>query len=334
MPEARLSVRNLTTVFHAGRGVLRAVDGTSFDVSSGQTVALMGDSGAGKSLVALSLLRLVPDPPGKVVAGEVQFRGRDLLKLPARDLCRVRGAEIAMIFQEPLAVLGASSSVGMQITQILRIHGMARGRRARDRALDVLHEVGISSPTETYAAFAHQLPGGTLRQVMIAMALVCSPALLLADEPTAGLDPTVRTWVLELLGRLRTERQTSILLITHDLDSVLQLSQRALVMHAGRIVESAPTAELFAAPRHPYTQGLLAAHASSAAHGQPRAPRLPMIGGLDPDLEIPAPGCRFAERCPKFAKRGDAICGEREPDLLPLGGEHAARCHFATEDRP
>ncbi len=252
-----LSVRDLVTTFRTDRAAVRAVDGVTFDIPEGATVGLVGESGCGKSVTALSILRLVPDPPGKVESGTITFRDRDLLALSEREMRGVRGDQISMIFQEPMTSLNPVYTVGSQIVEAIRLHRKVSRFAAHDRAVQMLKLVGIPAAEDTSRAYPHELSGGMRQRVMIAMALSCEPKLLIADEPTTALDVTIQAQILELLRRLQAEMGMSVLLITHDLGIVAEYASHVLVMYAGKIVESAPVADLFARPRHPYTLGLL-----------------------------------------------------------------------------
>ena len=322
-----LSVRDLVTTFRTERGVLRAVDQVSFDVHEGETVGLVGESGCGKSVTALSVLRLVPSPPGAVESGAVELAGRDLLRLPEREMQRIRGNDISMIFQEPMTSLNPVYTVGGQIVEAVRLHQKVSRGAAWDRAVAMLRAVGIASPDTTARAYPHQLSGGQRQRVMIAMALACEPRLLIADEPTTALDVTIQAQILELLARLRREREMSVVLITHDLGIVAEHADVVVVMYAGVVVERAPVKALFRSPRHPYTRGLLGSMPARAAAVPAGAnlgarKRLAAIEGVVPDLQALPPGCRFKDRCPFVV---DA-CRNAEPALLDTGDGHLARC--------
>jgi oligopeptide/dipeptide ABC transporter ATP-binding protein len=319
-----LRVRDLVTSFRTDTGPLRAVDGVSFDVPEGKTVGVVGESGCGKSVTSLSILRLVPSPPGRIESGTIELRGRDLTKLTEREMQGVRGNEISMIFQEPMTSLNPVYTVGAQIVEAIRLHQKKSRREAWDRATEMLRLVGIASPETNVRAYPHQLSGGQRQRVMIAMALACEPKLLIADEPTTALDVTIQAQILELLRSLQEKMKMSIMLITHDLGVVAEYAHHVLVMYAGKIVESAPTAELFARPRHPYTRGLLASlpTLNGAREGREKPTRLPTIEGMVPDLRQLPPGCRFAARCPMAI---DA-CTKEEPALADVGDGRASRC--------
>ncbi|RKG83844.1 ABC transporter ATP-binding protein [Corallococcus terminator] len=321
-----LDVRGLTTQLSLERGPVRAVDGVSFTVPPGGTLGVVGESGCGKSLTALSVMRLIPTPPGKVVAGEVLFRGQDLLRLPEPEMRRVRGRHVAMVFQEPMTSLNPVFTVGEQIGEGVRLHLKASRAQARERAVEMLRQVGIPAPGERVDAYPHQLSGGMRQRVMIAMALACDPALLIADEPTTALDVTIQAQILDLLKRLQTERHMAVMLITHDLGVVAGSCDAVVVMYAGRIVEQAPVRELFARPAHPYTAGLLRSipslhDAGAAVEGEKR--RLKAIPGMVPSLGALPSGCAFRDRC----DRASELCARVTPALEPKRGGQWAACH-------
>ncbi len=317
-----LAVRDLVTSFRTDRGALRAVDGVSFEVPEGATVGIVGESGCGKSVTALSILRLIPSPPGAIEGGAIEFRGNDLLKLSERAMRDIRGNEISMIFQEPMTSLNPVYTVGWQIVEAIRLHQKKSRREARARAIEMLRLVGIPSPETNVDSYPHQLSGGQRQRVMIAMALACEPSLLIADEPTTALDVTIQAQILELLRKLQSELGMSVLLITHDLGLIAEYTEHVLVMYAGRVVESAPVADLFRSPHHPYTRGLLGSlpRPGFAPGGGKR--RLVTIEGVVPDLRALPPGCRFADRCPMVI---DA-CRAKEPELEVAGSGRLARC--------
>jgi oligopeptide/dipeptide ABC transporter ATP-binding protein len=323
-PRAVLEVRDLETSFVTEGETARAVDGVSFDLFEGRTLGLVGESGCGKSATALSILRLVP-PPGRVTAGSIRLRGRELLALDEDEMRAVRGAEIAMVFQEPMSALNPVFTVGWQVAESLVVHRHLARSDAQARAVELLAEVGIADPALRARQYPHQLSGGMRQRAMIAMAMACGPAVLLADEPTSALDVTVQAQILELFGELQRKAGTALLLITHDLAVVAEAAERVAVMYAGRIVEHASALELFEAPRHPYTIGLLRSLPERTPRGRPLA----AIPGVVPSaLEWPS-GCRFRTRCP-LAR---AACAESEPALEPAGTEpgHLAACHFKEE---
>ncbi len=324
-----LRVRDLVTTFRSptdgARGV-RAVDGISFDVPEGTIVGLVGESGCGKSVTSLSILRLVPEPQGRIESGSIEFQGRDLLKLTEREMRAIRGDKISMIFQEPMTSLNPVYTVGSQIVEAVRLHRDSSRREAHARAVEMLRLVGIPAPEQTADRYPHELSGGMRQRVMIAMALSCDPSLLIADEPTTALDVTIQAQILELLKKLQREMKMSVLLITHDLGIVAEYTSHVLVMYAGRIVESAPVAQLFAHPRHPYTRGLLESLPRPRVAGEKRK-KLPAIEGMVPDLARLPVGCRFNTRCPMVVDK----CLREEPELLAVGPARASRCWRAEE---
>jgi len=319
-PAPLLSVRDLAVEFDTLDGRVRAVDGVSFDVMPDETLGLVGESGCGKTVTGLSLLRLVPRPPGRYAAGQVLLGGRDLLALPESELRDIRGREVAMIFQEPMTALNPVFTVGSQVTEVLRRHQGLGRRAARDEALALLKRVHIPEPERRIDEYPHQLSGGQRQRVMIAMALSCGPQLLVADEPTTALDVTTQAQVLEEIRGLQSELGMAMILVTHDLGVVAETCARVIVMYCGRIVESAPTDRLFSAPRHPYTAGLLA---SIPRIREEKLPELPVIPGRVPDLlHLPA-GCRFADRCPRVT----AECRAVDPPLRALEEGRLVACH-------
>jgi oligopeptide/dipeptide ABC transporter ATP-binding protein len=318
-----LSVSDLRTYFHTDRGVARAVDGVSFTVEPRETVGIVGESGCGKSVTSLSILRLIA-PPGRIEGGSrIEFEGRDLATLPEREMRRIRGNRIAMIFQEPMSALNPVFTVGDQIAEVARIHAGASRRDAWAKAVEMMRLTGIADPETRAKQYPHQLSGGMRQRVMIAMALVMGPALLIADEPTTALDVTIQAQILELLAELRARAGMSMLLITHDLGVIAETAQRVIVMYAGEVVEEAVVGELFARPHHPYTEGLLEA---MPRVGEQRE-RLTVIPGTVPPSTAWPAGCRFHDRCPYAWER----CAREHPPLYPLDGGHVSRCHLADE---
>jgi oligopeptide/dipeptide ABC transporter ATP-binding protein len=315
-----LEVRNLQTQFRTSAGIVRAVDGISYDVEEGETVALVGESGCGKSVSALSVMRLVSEPAGRIEGGEIVFKGRDLLKLSAEEMRLVRGREIAMIFQEPMTSLNPVLTIGRQITEGLEIHLGMTPEASRGRALELLGMVGISDPQRRLDQYPHHFSGGMRQRMMIAMALACNPSLILADEPTTALDVTIQAQILELMRDLSRRLGVAMLIITHNLGVVARYADRVNVMYAGRIIERASAAELYANPRHPYTLGLLR---SVPRLDEPRRTRLAPIEGQPPDLtQLPA-GCAFTPRCAYRVER----CEREVPALEPIGGAaHLSAC--------
>ncbi|MCV0384748.1 MAG: ABC transporter ATP-binding protein [Erythrobacter sp.] len=327
---ALLEVRDLYTQFRTAHGVVRAVDGVSFKVEAGETVGLVGESGCGKSVTALSVMRLVPSPPGRIESGEILLEGKQLLDMSDAEIRRVRGREIAMVFQDPMTSLNPVMTIGHQISEALRLHLGHSRRQAMSRAVELLELVGIPAPGSRVGDYPHQFSGGMRQRVMIAMALSCNPKLVLADEVTTALDVTIQAQILDLLGSLAGGSGTAFVVITHDLGVVAGMTQRVHVMYGGRIVESAPTAELFDRPRMPYTWGLLR---SVPRLDEERKQRLVPIEGAPPDLAAPPPGCRFEPRCQY--RRG--ICATKEPELLTIdtgsGASHETRC-WGTQPVP
>ncbi len=319
-----LEVRNLTTEFLTRGGVVRAVDGVSWDVAEGETVALVGESGCGKSVSALSVMRLVEAPAGRIVGGQVRFKGRDLLTLSEEEMRRVRGREIAMVFQEPMTSLNPVLTIGRQLTEGLEIHlGMTR-EQARQRAAELLATVGIPDPARRLAQYPHQFSGGMRQRMVIATALACHPSLILADEPTTALDVTIQAQILELMRDLSRRFGVAMLIITHNLGVVARYADRVNVMYAGRIVERGTARELYRRPRHPYTLGLLR---SVPRLDEPRRARLDPIEGQPPDLTRLPHGCAFAPRCAFRVER----CLAERPVLAPAGGEgHVSACWEAA----
>ncbi len=331
--EPLLEIRDLVTEFRTEHGPVRAVDGVSFAIPRRGTLGVVGESGCGKSVTALSIMRLVASPPGRIASGEIRYAGRDLLALSAAEMRAIRGNRIAMIFQEPMTSLNPVFTVGDQVGEAVRLHQGKSRREARAIAIEMFELVGIPSPATRVDDYPHQLSGGMRQRVMIAMALACKPDLLIADEPTTALDVTIQAQILDLLRKLQAELGMSILLITHDLGVVAETCDEVVVMYAGRIVERAPTATLFAAPRHPYTAGLLRSLPGTPAfaggpHAGPgaRRARLQEIPGMVPALHERPVGCKFAERCPRV----EAKCRAEEPALVPLGVSHV-RCHLPLD---
>lgn len=319
-----LDVRNLQTHFFTRNGVVSAVDDVSFSVGAGETLGIVGESGCGKSVTSLSIMRLIPSPPGKIVGGQILLRTggteRDLVKLDDADLRKVRGNEIAMIFQDPMTSLNPVYTVGNQLCEPLMLHLNLGKKEAEERAIDLLKRVGIPGAEERYHAYPHQFSGGMRQRVMIAMALACNPKVLIADEPTTALDVTIQAQILDLMIGLNRDFGTAIVLITHDLGVVAEVCQRVVVMYAGKVVEEATADDLFTAPEHPYTVGLLS---SIPKLGDSVKERLVPIGGLPPDLLNPPTGCRFAPRC----SRRKAKCAE-PPPLVSVGEGRKAACWF------
>jgi oligopeptide/dipeptide ABC transporter ATP-binding protein len=318
-----LSVRDLRTSFHTAAGLARAVDGVSFDVQPHETVGIVGESGCGKSVTSLSILRLI-ERPGRIEPGSrIEFEGRDLLAASESAIRAIRGNRISMIFQEPMTSLNPVFTVGDQIAEVARVHARASRREAWDRAVAMLQTVGIPAPAQRAREYPHQLSGGMRQRVMIAMALMMNPALLIADEPTTALDVTIQAQILELLADLQARSGMSVLLITHDLGVIAEVATRVIVMYAGEVVEEASVDALFSSAHHPYTEGLLSA---MPRMGEDRERLTVIPGTVPPPTRWPA-GCRFHDRCPYAWDR----CAAEHPPLYQLGTGHVSRCHLAEE---
>ncbi len=316
-----LEVTNLRTHFQTRAGLVRAVDGVSFHLDKGELLGLVGESGCGKSITALSVMRLI-SPPGKIVGGEITFDEKNLLKLSEAEMRAIRGDDIAMIFQDPMTSLNPVFTVGEQIAEALRLHRRLSRRAAREAAIEAMREVSIPDPARRVDDYPHQLSGGMRQRVMIAMALACDPKLLIADEPTTALDVTIQAQILELLDGLRRNRELAVLLITHDLGVVAEVADRVAVMYTGRIVEESPVEELFARPKHPYTEGLLRSVPKLTVADVARPTRLETIEGVVPSPTDLPPGCHFAPRCPHRMPR----CTEEDIPLYQLEGDVKVRC--------
>jgi peptide/nickel transport system ATP-binding protein len=323
---ALLEIENLQTHFRTPEGVNRAVDGVSFTVEAGETVAIVGESGCGKSVTAGSVLRLIPEPPGKI-KGSIRFEGVDLLKLDERAMRDIRGNQISMVFQEPMTSLNPVLTVGRQIGETLRLHQGLGREAAERRVVEMLRLVGIAEPERRAREYPHQLSGGMRQRVMIAIALACNPKLLIADEPTTALDVTIQAQILDLMSELKQRVGAAIILITHDLGVVAEIAERVLVMYAGRKVEEARVSELFRSPRHPYTQGLLGALPRLGSSINDKATRLVEIPGAVPSLKQRIAGCVFASRC-ALARE---VCRQVPPALELKAPGHLAACHFASK---
>jgi peptide/nickel transport system ATP-binding protein len=323
---ALLEIENLQVHFRTPDGVNRAVDGVSFYVNERETLAVVGESGCGKSVTAMSILRLIQEPPGKV-AGSIRFQGQELLKLSEREMRSIRGNDISMIFQEPMTSLNPVLAVGRQLGETLRLHQGLDKNAAEARAVEMLALVGIPEPRRRVREYPHQLSGGMRQRVMIAIALACNPKLLIADEPTTALDVTIQAQILDLMKDLKRRVGAAIVLITHDLGVVAEVAERVIVMYAGRKVEEAPVAELFRNPRHPYTQGLLGAVPKLGSSLTGAATRLAEIPGLVPNMKQRIEGCVFASRC---ALATD-LCRQAAPALEAKAQQHFAACHYAPK---
>ncbi len=330
-----LRIRDLAVSFSTYGGVLRALDGVSFDVDQGRVVALVGESGCGKSATALSILRLLASPPARLDRGEIRFEGRDLLHLSEREMRGVRGARIGMVFQDPMTALNPVYTIGFHLIEAIQLHRKVSRKEAQAQALKDLARVGFPDPVARFNSYPHELSGGMRQRVLIAVALACSPALLIADEPTTALDATIQAQILELLRELRQELGMSLLLIAHDLGVVASIADEVVVLYAGVVVERGPTASLLRSPAHPYTQALLRSlpptgKAAYRVRGK-KGRSLPTIEGTLPDLRSPPPGCRFQARCPEVMDR----C---KTEAVPLfdrrgGGGGEVRCFLAEAER-
>ena len=318
-----LEVRDLRTYFETEDGLVKAVDGITFVLKRGETLGIVGESGSGKSVTNLSIIRLIPDPPGKIVSGEVIFNGQDLLLLSKKEVRKIRGRRIAMIFQDPMTSLNPFMKISRQLMEMTRLHLGHTREQAYEHAIKMLDTVGIPDAPERANNYPHQFSGGMRQRVMIAMALSCEPELLIADEPTTALDVTIQAQILELIKKLKHETGTSVILITHDLGVVAGMTDHVIVMYAGKIFEQAPTGELFSTPGNPYTKGLLRSVPDpTAEHGQ-----LYQIPGLPPDVAHLPPGCPFAPRC----DRAEEICHREFPPFVQLNADHCSLCHFARD---
>jgi len=314
-----LQVQDIHTQFTTYRGILCAVDGVSLTIGRGETLALVGESGCGKSVTALSIMRLI-QPPGRIARGRIYFDGEDMLAKSPREMRSIRGSRIAMVFQDPLSTLNPTFTVENQIAESLKIHGLARGRKARERAVELLDSMGLPAPRERLRNYPHELSGGMRQRVMIAIAVSCEPDILIADEPTTALDVTLQAQIMDLLKRVKEKRGLATILITHDLGIVAQFAERAAVMYAGQIVEQAAVSDLMEEPLHPYTRGLLRC---VPRLGRPDVPVTPIEGSV-PDLISLPPGCRFAPRCPAVMER----CSTAVPPMYELGEGRFVRCYL------
>ncbi|HEY3304862.1 MAG TPA: ABC transporter ATP-binding protein [Candidatus Binatia bacterium] len=316
-----LQVKDLRTSFFTPEGEVQAVDGVSFEIGEGETLGVVGESGCGKSVTALSILRLVPSPPGRIVGGEILYRGRDLLKLDKESMRRIRGNEISMIFQEPMTSLNPVFTVGDQIGEAIRLHQGLNKRETRAKTIEMLRLVKIADPESRVDDYPHQLSGGMRQRVMIAMALSCNPSLLIADEPTTALDVTIQAQILELMEELQAKLGMALMLITHDLGVVAERADEVAIMYAGKIVERTTAKEIFSRPLHPYTVGLLNSLPGARGHKKKRLAAIP--GVVPSPLELPS-GCRFRDRCPRAA----GLCAEAEPELVEKEKNHWVACYF------
>ena len=317
-----LEVRDLKTYFYTYDGTARAVDGVSYHLDSGEALGIVGESGCGKSVTASSIMRIVPDPPGRIVSGEICLHGQDLVPLTQKAMRSIRGRRVAMIFQEPMTSLNPVFTIGDQIAEMFTLHKGMRKRDALDAAADMLERVQIPAPRRRISEYPHQLSGGMRQRAMIAMALACEPELLIADEPTTALDVTVQAQILDLMLNLKEDLGTAIQMITHDLGVIAEMADRIVVMYASRVVEEASTVELFKNTLHPYTQGLLDSIPLLGSRTAGEQRKLNEIKGIVPSLYALPRGCKFQARCPHAMQ----ICNEREPGLETVADEHAVRC--------
>ena len=318
-----LEVKGLKTYFYTSRGVVKAVDGVDFSVEPGKTLGIVGESGCGKSISSMSILRLIPSPPGKIEEGQILFNGKDLIKVSDEEMRNIRGNDISMIFQEPMTSLNPVFTVGYQIMEILMLHQNMSEEEAQKKTIEMLKLVRIPRAEKVVNEYPHQLSGGMRQRVMIAMALACQPKLLIADEPTTALDVTIQAQILELMDELKVKLNTAIMLITHDLGVIAEMADHVIVMYAGKVVEDAPVEELFESPRHPYTIGLMNSIPSMVKEGC----RLESIEGSVPNpLELPN-GCYFNPRC----KYATDECRHKQPDIQEINENHKVRCFRARE---
>ena len=322
MEQPLIDIRDLHTQFFTDDGLARAVDGVSYSLQRGETVGVVGESGCGKSVTALSVLRLIPNPPGRIVGGEILFEGNNLLDLSPAEMRRIRGNDISMIFQEPMTSLNPVFTIGNQIAEAVRLHQGLSKKEAMNKAIEMLALVGIPVPERRVHEYPHQLSGGMRQRAMIAMALSCNPKVLIADEPTTALDVTIEAQILDLMRNLQSELGTAIIMITHDLGVVAEMARKVVVMYAGKIVEQAPVEDIFAEPNHPYTQGLLQSLPRVDKDATGEKHRLQEIPGIVPSLLNLPKGCKFASRCPKAM----AVCEDEEPVLEQIAPNHYSSC--------
>jgi oligopeptide/dipeptide ABC transporter ATP-binding protein len=321
-----LDVRDLKTIFRVEDGVVHAVDGVSFSLERGETLGIVGESGCGKSVTAMSIMRLIPDPPGHIAGGQLLWKGQDILSIPDERMPDFRGNEVAMIFQDPMTSLNPVFTIEKQLVEVLEKRFRLKGAAARERAIEALDTVGIADPEERITAYPHELSGGMKQRIMIAMALMCEPDLLIADEPTTALDVTVQAQILHLMKALQARTGAAVILITHDMAVVAETCDRVVVMYAGRVIETCGIVDLFENNQHPYTRGLLG---SIPKPGQTKDTPLPTIEGIVPSLLHPPAGCRFADRCRWAQDR----CRVDDPELVEVAPGHWVACHFPLEIR-
>src|ERR1051325_2754213 len=317
-----LKVKNLRTYFQTEDGTVKAVDGVSFEVKRGETLGIVGESGSGKTVANLSIMRLIPEPPGQITGGSIEFNGRDILKLTPRELRHLRGCQIAMIFQDPMTSLNPFMRVSRQLMEVTQLHLGHTKEQARRHAVEMLQHVGIPDAAERVDSYPHEFSGGMRQRVMIAMALSCKPQLLIADEPTTALDVTIQAQILDLIKQMKSETGASVILITHDLGVIAGMTDYVTVMYAGKVFEQAPTAELFERPGNPYTNALL----QSVPDPTAEQGKLFQIPGQPPDLANMPSGCPFAPRC----QRAEEVCTQEFPPFVELSSNHYSLCHFAN----
>jgi len=327
VPEPILSIRDLGVEFVTDDGIVQAVDGVTYDVYPGETLGVVGESGSGKSVSTMSVLGLIPQPPGRIISGEAMFKDRDLLKLSKKELRRWRGNEVAMVFQDPMTSLNPVLRIGYQIAEAIKTHHPDRkGQEVKKEAIGLLRLVGVPNPDQRYDQYPHEFSGGMRQRAMIAMAIANKPSLLIADEPTTALDVTIQAQILEVLKKAQQETHAATILITHDLGLIAELADRVVVMYAGQVVEQGDVHTIFASPRHPYTIGLMDSLPRLGVDEDWLRP----IPGQPPSLISRPPGCPFHPRC--FLSQGRIRCREEEPDLRPIGdSSHKTACHFAEE---
>lgn len=324
MTERLLEVKDLRTHFHLEDKTIYAVNGISFSIDKKEVVALIGESGSGKSVTALSIMGIVPQPPGIIKSGIIEFEGEDLLKKKEKEMRSIRGNKISMICQDPMNSLNPMLTVGFQIKECLTIHKKVSGKSAKDKVIEILEKIEMPDPKETYNSYPYKLSGGMRQRVMIAMALICNPKLLIADEPTTALDVTIQAEILDLIKRLKDEFDTSVLLITHDLGVVTEMADKIIVMYGGKIMEVAPTTELYTNPSHPYTIGLMLCIPRLNSNKE----KLYTIEGTVPDMSFEQDGCEFYDRCNKKMN----ICKDRKPELLEIQKDHFVRCFLHQQE--